>query len=233
MIFWVYLPKNLGVFAEEFVDQKAEADRDQDDLDDGQEHRLHVYADGGAQVEVGQCGRQEGGQQGVDAGHAHGQRRVAAGQICDDVAGRAAGAGADQDYADEQFVAQAEDFAEAESQKRHDHKLRHAAGDHIAGLFEDHGEIGKFHRQAHAEHDDHQKIVDPLGLYPEAGARQEEREGGYDQDDPCHVFADQVTDFVHREVPPFVNVMGTVLLTTFGKGVRRTVPVTTSIFRFA
>ena len=112
-----------------------------------------------------------------------------------------------------QFVAEAEDFAEAESQQGHDHKLRHAAGDHIAGLFEDHGEIGKFHRQAHAEHDDHQKIVDPLGLYPEAGARQEEREGGYDQDDPCHVFADKFTDFVHLGVPPCV--MGTVPLTTF------------------
>ena len=196
----------LGVFAEEFVDQEAEADGDQDDLDDGQEHGLHVNADGGAQVEVGERGRQEGREQGVDAGHAYGQGCVAA---------------------------EAEDFAEAESQQGHDHKLGHAAGDDVLGLFEYDCEISQLHCQAHAEHDDHEKIVDPLGLYPEAGARQEECEGGYDQDDPCHVFADQVTDFAHREVPPFVSVMGTVLLTTFGKGVRRTVPVTRSIFYFA
>ena len=95
----------LGVFAEEFVDQEAEADGDQDDLDDGQEHGLHVNADGGAQVEVGERGRQEGREQGVDAGHAYGQGCVAAGQVGDDVAGGASGAGSDQDYADEQFVA--------------------------------------------------------------------------------------------------------------------------------
>ena len=195
----------LGVFAEEFVDQEAEADGDQDDLDDGQEHGLHVNADGGAQVEVGERGRQEGREQGVDAGHAYGQGCVAAGQVGDDVAGGASGAGSDQDYADEQFVAEAEDFAEAESQQGHDHKLGHAAGDDVLGLFEYDCEISQLHCQAHAEHDDHEKIVDPLGLYPEAGAGQEECEGGYDQDDPCHVFADKITDFFHKNILPFIN----------------------------
>lgn len=67
----------LGVLPKELVDDKAEGDGDDHDLDDGNEHTDHIHRNAGPQKEVGDGGRQKRGEHRIHACHTHRQRHVA------------------------------------------------------------------------------------------------------------------------------------------------------------
>ena len=111
----------------------------------------------------------------------------------DDVRRGAAGAGADEDDADEQRVVELEELAEREGEERHDGELRDEADDYIARALKDDGEVRGLHRKPHTEHDYHKKRRNPARLYPDKRRRLEQRDGGDDDDDDRHVLSDELT----------------------------------------
>lgn len=188
-----YLDRLLRRLAEELVDYEARAYREDDDLHYRNEHRHHVDVDRLFKKQVGERRGDDRGEDGRDARHTDGERDVALAEVGHDVRRGAAGAGADEDDADEQRVVELEELAEREGEERHDGELRDEADDYIARALKDDGEVRRLHRKPHTEHDYHKKRRDPARLYPDKRRRLEQRDGGDDDDDDRHVLSDELT----------------------------------------
>ncbi len=186
----------LRVLSEESVDEEAEGDGDDDNLHDGEEHAKDIHRDGCPKEQVGDGGREDGGEKGVHAGHADGERDVAFREVGHDVARRPAGAGADEDDAGKEAGFEPEELAQGKCQKRHDGELGQAAEQDIPRAREDKLEVLDAERKAHAEHDDHEERIHPARLHPKRGLRPEQREGRHRKYDDGHEPAKEAADFL-------------------------------------
>jgi len=156
---------------------------------------LIIHPPGGAGIQQGERGSQDGCQHGGNGSHTNGQCNVALGQIGHHVRGGAAGAGTHKDDADSQLGGQVEQLRQRPCKEGHQGELRNAADDHVFRAAEHHLEVLRLQGKTHAEHDDAQQGVDPCGLYHAEGAGEQQRQCRHHNDDGGHVLAHKVAYF--------------------------------------
>lgn len=146
--------RDSGCFREEVFQRKAEAYGEDDDLQDGEEHADRIEGDLLTDEEEGQCRGEDWGKQGGDGGHGDGVGEVALAHVGDDVARRAAGAGAEEDEAGGEARLKGKERAKGEGEEWHDGVLRERTEEDVARTAEDDEKVLEVKRGAHAEHDD-------------------------------------------------------------------------------
>ena len=185
----------LRELSEELVDDKAQANRNDDDLYDRKEHRDDVNMDAFLEQQVSDGGSEERSEQSVYACHSDRKSDVALGKISDYVAGGSAGTSSDKNDAGQKPNLKAKDFSQGKGQKRHDGELGKAADDDVLWAGKDKREVFDFERESHSEHDQHQKRVDPRRLDPKTTLRNKERQSGHGQNNQGHELSKEVSDF--------------------------------------
>ena len=171
------------------VDDQTKSDGENHHLDDGQEHADDVDFDRCMQEKIGQGRCQDGSQKRIDAGHSNRQGNIASGKVSDDIAGCPSGTGSHKDHTRKQSIIQPKQFSQSKRQERHDGKLRDTADQNIPRPGKDKLKIGQVQCQSHAEHDNHQQIIDPAGLNPQARFRDKERNSRHDKNEDSHVIS--------------------------------------------
>ena len=147
----------LNTVAEDAVNQDARADRNEDYLDDREEHRGRVDREPFARKGVHQGGRHDWRHQRRAGRDRDGERHIAAGEEGDDVRGRSARAAAQEHQTDGEVGRQIKGLAEHEGRDRHDRELRNDADDHVLRAGKDLAEVRGRQGETHAEHDDAEK----------------------------------------------------------------------------
>ena len=181
--------------AQDFMDNQAQNDGEQNHFDDGHQHtaRLDFQHFTGKHQEDG--GGQQWGNQGGNRCNGNRQSHIAARQISHYIGSRTARAAADQNHTDCDFGRQVQQLGQQIGSCRHDGELCNHADDDGFGAFEQNIEVGRFERQAHAEHDDAQKPRN-VRADPFEGVGCGKSDAGKERRPKGKCFSNKVADFI-------------------------------------
>ena len=144
--------RSIDAFAKHLVDNDAQGDRDQHDLNDRDEHAHRIDVKPLARKEVHERGGDKGGEERRAGRDRDGKRHVAAREEGHHVRGGAARAAAHEHHADGEFRRERKNEAEHVGRHRHDDELAEDADQHVSRVLEDFTEVIGREREAHAEH---------------------------------------------------------------------------------
>ena len=150
---WGVVSSRSGQFRQEGFHGNAQADRNDNDLEDGDEHADRVKGDFSADEHIGNSRGKDWRKYGGYGSHGDRQCQVPFTHEGDDIGGGAARAGAYQNDTSSQSWVQLEHGSQAECQERHDEELGYCAEEYIFWPFEDQHEVFDRKGGAHAEHD--------------------------------------------------------------------------------
>ena len=167
--------------AEEVADDYAARNREEHDLEDGDEHREQRDVNPGSREEVDEERRYERREERGAGSDGDGERHIALREEAHDVRGGAARAAADEDHAGGDFGRKREGLAEEPRGDRHDDKLPDDADEDLKRPPEHLGEVSGLQGEAHAEHHYSEKDGD-IACERREDRRKEEGESREDED---------------------------------------------------
>ena len=145
----------------EVVDEKAEEDRGDDNLCDGDHHlaRRNVNPLPCEPEREERCHdrRENGGRH----GHADGKSDITAREVGHDVRGRSTGAGADENDTGGKLRRKGKCLCQDPCEERHDAELGNRSDKNVARTLQNEFKVGKTQRHSHTEHDDAEQNRDP------------------------------------------------------------------------